>query len=259
MGGCFVEEWRDVLGSLGLTAEALRGLLQELVPGEEKEQDKTGDDVDEYSLFLLEQSLLLSAVAMEAPVRGGSVGTSDSVDYLERLKVFTDELYAVCWDRLHSGQWLSVSDVWRNLFAVACLLSSALLGCCCLNGRSSSDCASDNTTREFYLEKAIFVADMGLILGGNETPVSPYLHSLIRHLLSHYPTTSLIPADLPLRLGTQQHLIIEDTPPIRHPIFELGELSLENFICDYFAKNKSVVIRGTRQDPHNRHKHRLGI
>eukprot|EP00922_Rhytidocystis_sp_ex-Travisia-forbesii_P065718 GHVS01097610.1.p1 GENE.GHVS01097610.1~~GHVS01097610.1.p1 ORF type:complete len:455 (+),score=47.73 GHVS01097610.1:81-1445(+) len=243
MGECFVEEWRDVLGSIGMTSEALRGLQQELVRREEKGQDKPGDDVDEYSLFLLEQSLLLSAVAMEAPVRCGSVGTYDSVGYLERVKVFTDELYAVCWDRLHSGQWLSVSEVWRKLFAVACLLSSALLGCCCLNVRISSNCASDNTTREFYLEKAIFVADMGLILGGNETPVSPCLHSLIHHLLSHYPATSVIPADLPLRLCTQQPLI-EDTPPIRHPIYEQGELSLESFICDYFAKNKPVVIRG---------------
>eukprot|EP00922_Rhytidocystis_sp_ex-Travisia-forbesii_P065708 GHVS01097598.1.p1 GENE.GHVS01097598.1~~GHVS01097598.1.p1 ORF type:complete len:442 (+),score=55.64 GHVS01097598.1:2-1327(+) len=230
-----------------MTAEELRELPHQLLEGteEKEEEDKTGNEgeqVDAYCRFLVQQSLLLSAAALETPT-AAYAGTAD-VNCLEQVKTFTDELYSLCWDRLHSGQWLSVSQVWRSLFAVACVLSSSLLGCCCSDRRSTSSLSCSDTIQEFYLDKAIFVADMGLILGGNETPVSSYLHSLIHHLLSHSQMPSCFhPTDPPVGLQSQQRQV--QTPPVHYPTKELvGDVSLESFICDYFSKEQPVVIRG---------------
>eukprot|EP00922_Rhytidocystis_sp_ex-Travisia-forbesii_P065717 GHVS01097608.1.p1 GENE.GHVS01097608.1~~GHVS01097608.1.p1 ORF type:complete len:437 (+),score=59.20 GHVS01097608.1:2-1312(+) len=225
-----------------MTAEELRELPHQLLEGteEKEEEDKTGNEgeqVDAYCRFLVQQSLLLSAAALETPT-AAYAGTAD-VNCLEQVKTFTDELYSLCWDRLHSGQWSSVSDIWRSLFAVACFLSSSLLGCCFSDRHTTSHTASD-TIQEFYLDKAVFVADMGLILGGNETPVSPYLHSLIQHLCSQLSSRHLTE---PVGLQNKQEQV--PTPPVQYPVKEIdGELSLERFVCDYLSKSQPVVIRG---------------
>ncbi|KAF8820404.1 histone lysine demethylase JMJD5 [Cardiosporidium cionae] len=105
---------------------------------------------------------------------------------LQTLKFFCDEFFSICSERLHSGPWYSVSLLWRMLYTFTTFLESLLFLLCIsippespfydINCQPLFPEMVDNASN---LHQAYYFADMGLIMGGSENPLSSFLFGIL--------------------------------------------------------------------------------
>lgn len=150
------------------------------------------------------------------------------------MQVLIEALKTVTWEKLHTGAWYQVQRVWRDVYALACILSASLL-------------------HQTDLQAALVQLDMALLMGGNA--LRGYIHPMVDSLVSstHSTQPQGAPGAVDLKLGL---------PPI-HPIplppasLEMSEqlvtitnvsnLSLMHFAASYMGK-VPVVIRQALED-----------
>jgi hypothetical protein len=144
------------------------------------------------------------------------------------MQVLTEALKTVTWEKLHTGAWYQVQRVWRDVYALACILAASLL-------------------HQPDLQAALVQLDMALLMGGNA--FRGYIHPMVDSLVSstHSTQPQGAPWALDLKLGfppihpiplppasleTTEHLVT---------VKNVSNLSLMHFAASYMGKLPVVI------------------
>ncbi|CAK9095340.1 unnamed protein product [Durusdinium trenchii] len=194
--------------TLCLAAEIMRSL-------EEQQQEWAGTlaGAAEVKLALELAKKALGLALEEEPSEG--IARKDAAEVLQKL-------HDTCWEHLHGQRLSECLSLWREVFALNCLLRST----------------GSETARE-----ALRLLDLGLILGGPETHVAETLFAQAEDLAK----------ELARKRGLDEggsQLLAEPAPfgkpsglVVKRPVEEVKDLGMEDFLVIYFNKKRPVVLR----------------
>ena len=173
-------------------------------------------------------------------------------------------LEAITWEKLHSGVWRDVSVVWRDAYAVSCILLA--LGEVQVQAEDAGRDHPSPSDQQACRLKAIRHLDMGLLMGGplfRTTVIQPCIDDMMttvtqqkgesggeddfEHWMKEECGSALsLP---PYSLGTHppsplNHTAIKDSGPLSTPLGRIDMPSLETFATDYFLPHHPVIITG---------------
>eukprot|EP00920_Eleutheroschizon_duboscqi_P040492 GHVT01096923.1.p1 GENE.GHVT01096923.1~~GHVT01096923.1.p1 ORF type:complete len:459 (+),score=13.06 GHVT01096923.1:899-2275(+) len=198
---------------------------------------------------------------------------------LTELKLCADRLYTASWKALHTGSWHDVNPVWRCIFALASFIEAILFVSSytaeqkfSLEEESTLASRRESAKRRKLvppvepvgchgelvdvsprneLELGYFYADMGLIMGGKDSPLYSRFHRMIcaidemNEALNQSPENSEATSPEVLSLPAQTPTIIDASG--RHVACSFTveiDLPVTEFISNYLLMEKPVILKG---------------
>ncbi|CAF0741516.1 unnamed protein product [Didymodactylos carnosus] len=162
--------------------------------------------------------------------------SSDDENNLKNSKLYTKLLLDYSWEKLNTGIWQNVKDVYRYLYSYSRYID-VLVDCCLIKTQKQQEC-----------QDIIKKCDLGILLGG---PILEKRFNQIIHLLNQFKTdnndSSPVAPKRPRLQSDSVSVLITPVIDKSKQIECVEQPSIEQFLVKYMKQNKPVVLTGCIQ------------